>query len=171
MRRDPATAIAVLDAMLQFFDGGQRWIRGSLRDPCGHRCLIGALSHIRATLDIRRDPAACYLRCAAGPFAARNDDSRQAETEVCLMLHNDDCGYCAGVYALICAARALARAEPDPVATRFCGGPVSNILWPQADPAGRLIARQASIRPADFTGETKPNGTCPWFDLELGFCS
>ena len=28
MRRDPAKAIVVLDAMLEFFDGGRRWIRG-----------------------------------------------------------------------------------------------------------------------------------------------
>ena len=113
MRRDPAEAIAVLDGMLEFFDGGRRWTTGSLRDLSGRRCLIGALSHLRATLDIRRDPAAYYLHCAADPFAAVNDDSRQAETEVYLMLYNDECGDYSSVHALIIKARALAQAELD----------------------------------------------------------
>lgn len=117
MRRDPAEAIAVLDGMLEFFDGGRRWTTGSLRDLSGRRCLIGALSHLRATLDIRRDPAAYYLHCAADPFAAVNDDSRQAASEVYLMLYNDECGDYASVHALIIKARALAQAELDAAVT------------------------------------------------------
>ena len=117
MRRDPAEAIAVLDGMLEFFDGGRRWTTGSLRDLSGRRCLIGALSHLRATLDIRRDPAAYYLHCAADPFAAVNDDSRQSETEVYLMLYNDECGDYGSVHALIIKARALAQAELDAAVT------------------------------------------------------
>jgi hypothetical protein len=34
----------VLDVMLEYFNGGKRWMRGELRDASGeHRCLIGAL--------------------------------------------------------------------------------------------------------------------------------
>ena len=48
MRRDPAKAIAVLDAMLEFFDGGKRWMRGQLQDGQGNRCLVGALQYARS---------------------------------------------------------------------------------------------------------------------------
>ena len=43
MRRDPAKAILVLDAMLEFFDGGRRWMRGDVFDAGKEKaCLIGA---------------------------------------------------------------------------------------------------------------------------------
>jgi hypothetical protein len=62
MRRDPAKAIAVLDAMLQFFDGGRRWTIGQLRDTAGNRCLIGALPHVRREQHIRGSGTEYYLR-------------------------------------------------------------------------------------------------------------
>ncbi len=44
MRRNPAKAIAVLDAMLEFFDGGRRWMTGLLAGGLyPHQgCLIAA---------------------------------------------------------------------------------------------------------------------------------
>ena len=47
-RRDPAKAIAVLDAMLKFFDGGRRWTRGELeegRKPLPRRRASQGLPH------------------------------------------------------------------------------------------------------------------------------
>jgi hypothetical protein len=64
MRRDPAKATAVLDAMLEFFDGGQRWTRGILCDEHRHRCLVGALRHVRRQEHIRGSGAEYYLRQA-----------------------------------------------------------------------------------------------------------
>ena len=63
MRRDPAKAIVVLDAMLEFFDGGRRWIRGQLRDKDG-RCLVGALGYVRRQQRIRGAGTEHYLRRA-----------------------------------------------------------------------------------------------------------
>jgi hypothetical protein len=65
MRRDPAKAILVLDAMLEFFSGGKRWTRGRMATSDGrNRCLVGALQHIRAELGIRGDGTAELLENA-----------------------------------------------------------------------------------------------------------
>jgi hypothetical protein len=65
MRRDPAKAIAVLDGMLEFFDGGRRWMRGRLRDfHSQQRCLIGALRHVRRGLRNRESGTQYDLRRA-----------------------------------------------------------------------------------------------------------
>lgn len=64
MRRDPARAILVLDAMLEFFDGGRRWTRQLLNDGMGNRCLIGALRHVRHQQRIRGAGTPDYLRTA-----------------------------------------------------------------------------------------------------------
>jgi hypothetical protein len=42
-RSNPAKAVQVLDAMLEFFDGGRRWTRGALFDSGNTKaCLVGA---------------------------------------------------------------------------------------------------------------------------------
>jgi hypothetical protein len=44
----------MLDVMLEYFDGGKRWMRDALRDASGeHRCLIGALRDVRQQQRIR----------------------------------------------------------------------------------------------------------------------
>jgi hypothetical protein len=38
-----------LDAMLRYWRGGTRWHRGSLDDGRGNKCIVGAVSAVRAT--------------------------------------------------------------------------------------------------------------------------
>jgi hypothetical protein len=50
MRRDAhsaAKAVDMLDLLIEFFDDGERWIKGKLDDGAGNRCLVGALRDIR----------------------------------------------------------------------------------------------------------------------------
>ena len=64
-RRDPQKAIQVLDTMLEFFDGGRRWTRGMVLDASGqHRCLIGALEHIRGEFQFGGDGTLDFLHRA-----------------------------------------------------------------------------------------------------------
>ena len=61
MLRDPdsaAKAVDMLDLLIEFFDDGERWIKGKLDDGAGNRCLVGALRDIRgrAPSPWRADP-------------------------------------------------------------------------------------------------------------------
>ncbi len=122
-QRDPAKAVQVLDLMLEFFDGGRRWMRGMLRDASRqHRCLIGALRYVRRQQRIRGAGTEFYLHAAllsmieavedplidfmARAYALRAPDDRD------LMDYNDcGCPSYDEVRALIVEARALAQAE------------------------------------------------------------
>jgi hypothetical protein len=42
-----AKAVDMLDLLIEFFDDGDRWIKGKLDDGAGNRCLVGALRDIR----------------------------------------------------------------------------------------------------------------------------
>ena len=42
-----AKAVDMLDLLIEFFDDGERWIKGKLDDGAGNRCLVGALRDIR----------------------------------------------------------------------------------------------------------------------------
>jgi hypothetical protein len=123
MRRDPAKAIALLDAMLQFFDGGRLWIRGPVADQgwglSGRglaACAPGA-AHSRAGTEF-------YLRAALSmldpdpPMAALiRLIGRGVLPELCdrdLINFNDEADRYDEVRALIIEARALAQAELKP---------------------------------------------------------
>jgi hypothetical protein len=81
MRRDPAKAILVLDAMLEFFDGGRRWTQGALHDETGqNRCLIGALHYVRQQQRIRGAATEFYLRTAL--LSALNEENQWQIDEV-----------------------------------------------------------------------------------------
>jgi hypothetical protein len=140
MRRDPAKAIAILDAMLEYFEGGRRWTRGMLRDQHQHRCLIGALRHVRRQQHIRGAGTEHYLRAAFWTFDPLREDLadpliasiivrwRALEPDDRdLMNYNDDADSYDDVRALIIEARALAQAEleqaqnPPPHASTSCG--------------------------------------------------
>jgi hypothetical protein len=147
MRRDPAKAIAVLDAMLEFFDGGKRWTRGMLRDHHHqHRCLIGALRHIRQQQRIRGAGTEHYLRDA---MIARADDLDPLTDlwvlgvgMACdgdLMRYNDVSADYAGVRALIVEARAIAQAELDAAAERRRTSTVIQSAHVTARSAGDLV--------------------------------
>jgi hypothetical protein len=92
MRRDPAKAIVVLAAMLEFFDGGRRWIRGQLRDKDGRR-LVGALGYIRRQQRIRGAGTEHYLRRAmidrAGDLNPLNELTIGMPGDGNLMRYND----------------------------------------------------------------------------------
>jgi hypothetical protein len=99
-RRDPAQAVHMLDLLEQFFEGGRRWITGDFHDDDGNRCLVGAMRHLRAVMNLSGDGTAYYLReaqpqCRYIPI-----------TEL-----NDSCGSYADIRTLIDRARTLAETE------------------------------------------------------------
>jgi hypothetical protein len=149
MRRDPAKAIAVLDAMLEFFDGGRRWTQGELLDETSqNRCLIGALHYVRQQQHIRGAATEFYLRTAL--LSTLNKDKRRHVDELIpntlievalarlagvpepsnpdydLITYNDDLESYDHVRALIIEARALAQAEIDAARER-----TSRLLQPE----------------------------------------
>jgi hypothetical protein len=112
MRRDPAKAIAVLNAMLEFFDGGKRWTRQLLHDDRGNRCLIGALRYVRQQQRIRGAGTEFYLRAAF--LALLDDPLDEPEPGDCaLMDHNDSAACYDEVRRWIVDARGIAQAELD----------------------------------------------------------
>jgi hypothetical protein len=59
-----AKAVQMLDLLTEFFEDGQRWIRGDFHDDLGNRCLVGAMRHIRAVHHLYGDPTRYYLQKA-----------------------------------------------------------------------------------------------------------
>jgi hypothetical protein len=122
-RYDPAKAIAVLDAMLEFFAGGKRWTRGKMVTYDGrNRCLVGALQHIRAELGIRGDNTVALLESALRQhhpnllyylFKPSHDYRPRYDFQKLrrLMWFNDRCQRYQQVRAVIVKARAAAEAE------------------------------------------------------------
>ena len=45
--RRAVAAIAMIDALLGYFDGGNKWLAGNFHDAHGRRCLLSAMAHIR----------------------------------------------------------------------------------------------------------------------------
>ena len=124
-RRDPAKAVQTLNAMLEYFDGGRRWMRLRLRDASGqHRCLIGTLHHVRRQERIRGCGTEFYLRAALlslhddplDPLIERVMARSSGELDSGyddLMSYNDDDLSYDHVRTLIVEARTLAQAELD----------------------------------------------------------
>ena len=56
-----AKAVDVLDLLIEFFDDGDRWIKGKLDDGAGNRCLVGALRDIRDGHNLHGAPTRVYL--------------------------------------------------------------------------------------------------------------
>jgi hypothetical protein len=61
-----AKAVDMLDLLIEFFDDGDRWIKGKLDDGAGNRCLVGALRDIRDGHNLHGAPTAfiCSRRCS-----------------------------------------------------------------------------------------------------------
>lgn len=59
--RDPAEAVEVLNLVLKFFGDGERWVRGSLSDRRGKRCLVGALDFVTSHHGMNSNAAEQYL--------------------------------------------------------------------------------------------------------------
>jgi hypothetical protein len=47
--------------LIEFFDDGERWIKGKLDDGAGNRCLVGALRGIRDGHNLHGAPTRVYL--------------------------------------------------------------------------------------------------------------
>ena len=56
-----AKAVAMLDLLIEFFDDGDRWIKGKLDDGAGNRCLVGALRDIRDAAPPQQQPQGLSL--------------------------------------------------------------------------------------------------------------
>src|SRR5438105_12142247 len=56
-----AKAVDMLDLLIEFFDDGERWIKGKLDDGAGNRCLVGALRDIRDGHHLHGAPTRLYL--------------------------------------------------------------------------------------------------------------
>jgi hypothetical protein len=160
MRRDPAKAILVLDAMLEFFDGGRRWTQGELLDETGqNRCLIGALHYVRQQQRIPGAGTEFYLRTAL--FSALNEEKSRIDEvlpdpliefalarlsgvperrnpDYDLTSYNDDVEGYEHVRALIIEARAVAQAEIDAARDR---GRTSRLLQPDRAVTARYDSR------------------------------
>jgi hypothetical protein len=122
MRRDPAKAVQVLDTMLEFFDGGRRWTRGTLCDQYGERrCLIGALRYVRQQQHIRGAGTEHYLRHAMISGVADDLDPLSdlwvfaigMPGDGDLMRYNDVSADYDEVREVILEARSMALAELD----------------------------------------------------------
>lgn len=99
-RRDPVQAIQMLDQLAEFFDNGRRWIKNDFHDGDGNRCLIGAMTHLRAVMNVRGDGTGYYLREAQPQHRYKK-----------IIDFNDECQSYADIRALIDRARDLAQAE------------------------------------------------------------
>ena len=56
-----AKAVDLLDLLIEFFDDGERWIKGKIDDGAGNRCLVGALHYIRDGHNLYGAPTRLYL--------------------------------------------------------------------------------------------------------------
>ena len=99
-RRNPEQAIHMLDQLTQFFEDGRRWTKGAFHDHEGNRCLIGAMTHVRAVMQISGDGTGYYLRQAQPQHRYKK-----------IIDFNDDCQSYDEIRALLDRARALAQAE------------------------------------------------------------
>ncbi|MBV8894438.1 MAG: hypothetical protein JO266_21090 [Acidobacteria bacterium] len=84
-RRDPGKAVLMLDLLTEFFDNGQRWLQEDYHDDNGNRCLISAITHLRAVNGIAGDGTSYYLREAQPQWIYKritefNDDCRSMRT-------------------------------------------------------------------------------------------
>jgi hypothetical protein len=59
-----AKAVAMIDALLAYFDGGQNWLQADFHEG-DQRCLISAMAHIRHRDKLNRDPTSQYIKLAA----------------------------------------------------------------------------------------------------------
>ena len=92
-----ATAVQLLDRMLEFFADGGHWTRGRYDDGNGGHCLVGALLHLSRKHRLPRAPAIALLQDA------------MPRPGLALVHFNDTCcGGVAELRSIILKARRLA---------------------------------------------------------------
>ena len=106
-RRDPQKAIQMLDAMLEFFDGGRRWIKWAHHTRAGKRCMVGALDYLSDLNQIDLTTSAVSYFYDALP-ETKSGFSRRAIVD-----YNDSHRSFGAIRKLIAQARALVQAELD----------------------------------------------------------
>jgi len=71
-----AKAVDMLDLLIEFFDDGERWIKGKLDDSAGNRCLVGALRDIRDGHNLHGAPTRVYRLTGWTGLISFNDRCR-----------------------------------------------------------------------------------------------
>jgi hypothetical protein len=112
-----AKAVDVLDLLIEFFDDGDRWIKGKLDDGAGNRCLVGALRDIRDGYNLHGAPTRVYL------LKAMQRSPKTGWTG--LISFNDRCKDFGELREVILQARRLAVAD---IEKHQCAVPTSELL-------------------------------------------
>jgi hypothetical protein len=112
-----AKAVDVLDLLIEFFDDGDRWIKGRLDDGAGNRCLVGALRDIRDGHNLHGAPTGVYL------LKAMQRSPKTGWTG--LISFNDRCKDFGELREVILQARRLAVAD---IEKHRCAVPTSELL-------------------------------------------
>jgi hypothetical protein len=108
-------AVVMIDALLAFFDGGDRWIKGRLNETLGDgRCLVGAMELINREQGVRIEPVLDYLHQAISdkPRLSRIRGERTClfDDLASLLAVNDQCRSYKELVTILRRARELATA-------------------------------------------------------------
>ena len=167
----PAEAVEILDLLLKFFGGGERWIKGRFSDRRGNCCLVVALDfvsghyaaggeaaerYLAGAISDQRDQrlhcpkdGADYARLRAALRRAVRGEWYQASKAVLrrdsLSDFNDGCKDFAELRTLIEQARARAINDARPGLARLCPGVGSGELVM----AYKGMLRRMSQRPGE----------------------
>jgi hypothetical protein len=99
--RVATAAIAMIDALLAYFAGGESWLSRGYHDADARRCLLCAMAHIRQRDKLSGDWTGDYIRLAASEVTGRSD---------CIIGINDTCRDYQELAAILERARILAAA-------------------------------------------------------------
>jgi len=125
-------AVDMLDLLIEFFDDGERWIKGKLDDGAGNRCLVGALRDIRERAQSPWYPTRVYL------LNAMQRSPKAGWTG--LISFNDRCRDFGELREVILQARKLAVAD---IEKHQRDVPTSDLLAPSPGDGPRLTYRMS----------------------------
>ena len=78
-------AIAMIDALLAYFDGGNKWLAtGDFHDAHGRRCLLSAMAHVRHRDKTAGDPTSRYIRLAVRGMPQASEQTIGGINDSCL---------------------------------------------------------------------------------------
>jgi hypothetical protein len=77
-------AIRMIDALLAYFDGGNKWMSGDFHDAHGQRCLVSAMAHIRQRDKTAGDPTSRYIRLAVRGTPLAPERTIEGINDACL---------------------------------------------------------------------------------------
>ena len=79
-----AAAIAMIDALLAYFDDGDKWMAGDFHDAHGRSCLLSAMAHIRHRDKTAGDPTSRYIRLAVRGMPHASEQTIGGINDFCL---------------------------------------------------------------------------------------